>query len=291
MSLLDKHLSRFAQQCDRVDAGHWRLALTNGRSLSISVRLDDGFLLFDADAGIRPAAEDLAPLAERSSELPAMVKLALRRGSPGVRLRAELPLPEEDDVPADRIRSRVEGMRSALHRLHDGFSREAAGEEMACPQPQGNEQAIAGGLAEILKESGWPYRERPGGEFLADLETGDQLLQAEIRSCGAGARFRMALYRSEAAGELARQAVCLYLLEANAALRYARAFFRRDSAEITAGFEVCLEGEPTAAEVGHALGALSVAARQCGRELKVLDGALAGMYWSARPPFNPSKGA
>lgn len=291
MSLLDKHLSRFAQQCERVNADHWRLALTNGRSLSVSVHLDEGFLLFDADAEIGVAAEQLVPLVERSSELPAMVKVALHRGSSGVRLRAELPLPEEDDASAGRIRGHVEGMRDAMHQLHNEFSRETAGQKMVCPEPQGDGQAIAGSLAELLKESAWPYHERPGGELLADLETGSQFLQAEIEGRGAGARFRLPLYRSEAAGDLAQQALCLYLMEANAALRYARAFFQRGSAEIMAGFEVCLESEPSVADVAHALGALSVAGKQCGKELKVLDGALAGIYLSARPPFNPSKGA
>ncbi len=189
MTMLDKHLARFAQECQRLDADRWRLALTNGHSLTVSARRDEDFLLLDADTGVRPAAELLVPLAERSHELPAAVKFALR-GSTALRLRAEFPLPEESSVAADRIRGHLEGMRSALHRLHDWVSREAAGEGMACPEPQGDGQAIPGSLAELLKEAGWEFHERPGGELLADLETGSQFLQAEIEPCGAGARFR-----------------------------------------------------------------------------------------------------
>lgn len=278
MSMLDKHLARFAQQCDRVNADEWRLALANGCLLSVSVRRDDGFLLFDAGAGICAAAENVVRMVERSSEFPGMVKPALRGGSCGVRLRAELPMPEENDACASGIRERVEGMRRAMHLLHDEFSREAAGEEMAGPNPQGDGRAIAGSSTERVKESGWPYHERAGGELLVDLESGGQFLQAEVEGRGAGARFRMALYQGEVVGEPAMQAMCLYLLEANAALRYSRAFFARGREGISAGFEVCLDSEPTAGEVGCALGALSVAGRECGREVKVVGGGLAGVY-------------
>jgi hypothetical protein len=83
--------------------------------------------------------------------------------------------------------------------------------------------------------------------------------------------------------EVVRQALCLYLLEANAALRFVRGFFERNGGTATAGFEVHLEGAPTPAETGHALSALSVACRHCAREMEVLkDVALAGLYGSAR---------
>jgi hypothetical protein len=284
MTMLDKQLARSAQECQRLDADHWRLALTNGDSLTVSARRDEGFLLLDADTGVSPAAERLVPLVEGSRELPAAVKFALRGPNP-LRLRAEFPLPEDSGVLAGRIRENLEGMRSASHWLHNGVSRGAAGEG----------QANSGSLAELLKEAGWPYHERPGGALLADLETGGQFFQAEVDHCGAGARFRVTLYRNDAPGDAAQQALCLYLLEANAALRYARAFLERADEGITAGFEVRVGSEPAAAEAGHALAALSVAGRHCAREMEVLkDGVVAGIYRSARPPFNhqsKSKGA
>jgi len=294
MTMLGKQLASAAQECRQLDADRWDLALTNGRALAVSARRDDGFLLLDADTGVCPAAERLVPLVGRAHELPAAVKFALR-GPATLRLRAEFPLPETDSETGDRIREQLEGMRSALHRLHDWVSCEAAGEGAACPEPKGAGQTNPGGLAELLKEAGWEYHERPGGALLADLETGGRFLQAEVEPRGAGARFRVTLCRVDgaaAAGD-APEALCLYLLEANAALRYARAFLQTEGEGISAGFEVRVESGPSAAEAGHALAALSVAGRRCAGEMEVLrDGAAAGIYRSARPPWNhPSKGA
>jgi hypothetical protein len=254
----------------------------------VSARRDEDFLLLDADTAVSPAADRLVPLVEGSRELPAAVKFALRGST--LRLRAEFPLPEEGGASEERIHEHLEGMRSASHWLHNRVSREAAGESAACPEAEGNGQAAPGNLKELLKEAGWAYHERPGGALAVDLETGSQFLQAEIE--GAGARFRVTLYRGEGPGDEARQTLCLYLLEANAALRYARAFLQREGEGIAAGFEAGLGNQPSAAEAGHALAALSVAGRQCAREMEVLkDGALAGIYRSARPPFNhQSKG-
>ncbi len=214
------------------------------------------------------------------------MKFALR-GSKALRLRAEFPLPEEDEPAADRIRQHLDGMRSAFDRLHDWVSCETAGAEVACPEPEGNGQAIPGSLTELLKEAGWQYHERPGGALLADLETGGQFLQAEIEACGAGARFRVTLFRHDGAGDAVQPALCLYLLKANAALRHARAFLQRQNDEISAGFEVRVESAPSAIEAGHALAALSVAGRQCAREMGVLkDRAVAGIYQPAQPSVN-----
>jgi hypothetical protein len=181
-------------------------------------------------------------------------------------------------------------MRDALHRLRGWVSREAVGSEVACPKQEGDGQAIPGGLTEALKEAGWEYHERPGGTLLADLGTGSRFLQAEVEQCGVGTRFRVTLYRHESAGDAAQQVLSLYLLEANAALRYARAFLRREADGIAAGFEVRTESAPSPTEAGHALAALSVAGRECAREMEVLkDGVVAGIYRSARLPFHPQR--
>jgi hypothetical protein len=290
MTTLHKHLARFAEECQQLTADRWRLALTNGQSLTVSALRDEGFLLLDADTALIPAAERLFAIAERSRELPAAVKFALSHGSVAIRLRAEFPLPEENGAAGDRVREHLDGMRTAMHRLRDWASCDAAGGATACPEPEGDGQAIPGSLTDLVAEAGWKCRERSRGALVADLEAHGQPLQAEVERCGAGARFRLTVYRNDAAGDAAHAALCLYLLEANAALRYARAFLQREGEGIAAGFEVRVESEPTAAEAGHALAALSVAGRRCAREVEVLkDGALAGVYRSARSPFSQQK--
>jgi len=278
---LDKQLARCAQECRRVDADRWLLGLANGHAFEVSAWHDGDFLVLDADTGLRPAEEQIVPLAERSRELPAAVKFALR-GSSALRLRAEFPLPEEGDA-AERVREHLDGMSAAFDRAQQWAPCEPAGAEAACLNAESDGQAVPGSLAALLKEAGWPYHERQGGALVADLETGGRFLQAEVESRGAGARFRVTLYRHDGAGEREQQALCLYLFEANAALRYARAFFEREGAGIAAGFEVRVPSAPTAAEAAHALAALSVAGRQCAREMGVFeDGAVAGIYRSAR---------
>ncbi len=226
--MLDKQLARLSQECQRIDADRWRLALSKGHALTVSVRRDDGFLLLDAEAGVLPAAGQLGALVGRSREIPAAVKFAMRRHWSEFRLRAEFPLPEESDAAAETIRKHLEGMRGALYRLREWLSREGAEDGAAYPELKGDGQAIPGSLTELLSEAGWAYHERPGGALLVDLETGSQFLQAEVSHCGAGARFGLTLYRHDDAGGNMPQALCLYLLEANAALRYVRAFLRRD---------------------------------------------------------------
>jgi hypothetical protein len=288
---LEKQLARFSQECTRVDADRWRLALANGRMLTVTARRDEDFLLLDADTGAALPAGRLVPFVERAREFPAAVKFALR-GSNVLRLRAEFPLPEEEetDACAERIRQNLEGLRTGSHVIHDWVSCEAADEGAVCPKPQGDAQAVPGslpgGLMDAVNKAGWLCHERPGGTLLAELETGPQFLQAEIGHCGGRARFRVTLYAGEALEVAAQQALCLYLLEANAALRHARAFFEREAEAVSAGFEVLMESAPLAAEAGHALAALSVAARQCGREMCIFNnGALAGIYRSARLIF------
>jgi hypothetical protein len=282
MTILHKQLARCAGECRQLDTDRWHLALTNGHKLSVSARRDDGFLLLDADTGLSPEADRWIPLAEHSAELPAAVKFALCHGGSTVRLRAEFPLPE-DGVVEDRIPGNLRGMQDALGRLHELVSSGAPAVPADGPHAEDGGQAVPGGLADVMQETGWACHERPGGALLADLESGSQFLQAEVLSLGNGARFRVTLCRDDDTAEVVQQALCRYLLEANAALRFVRGFFERNGGTATAGFEVRLDGVPTPAEAGHALSALSVACRHCAREMEVLkDVALAGLYGSAR---------
>lgn len=286
MSWLGKQLANGAQKCRRLDSDRWQLALTNGHEVAVSARRDEDFLLLDAATGIFPARGKLIPLAGLFRHAAPPVKLAWRNGSPDLRLRAEIPLPEESVAGEGRIRSAIEAMRTTSHCVQNWFSREAAAEETACPEPKGEGQAASGSLIELVKETGWQFHERPAGALLVDLDTGSRFLQAEVDGTDAGSRFWVTLYRSDLSSESARRALCLFLLEANAALRFVRGFIRPEDGGLSAGFEVSMNGAASAAEAGHALAALSVAARHCARELEALkEDALASTYESARSGF------
>jgi hypothetical protein len=160
MTTLHKELARFAPECRQVDTDHWQLALSNGHALSVSVERDGGLLLLDADTGLSPVADRWVPLSERSAELRAAVKFALRGGGPTMRLRAELSL-TEDGVAGDRIRRNLDGMRTALDWLHESVSCKAAGVSAACPPAEDGGQAVPGGLAELVKEPDGPIMSGP----------------------------------------------------------------------------------------------------------------------------------
>jgi len=280
--MLDKQLSRLSQECLRLGVDRWRLALTNGSALVVNARREDGFLLLDAEAGANPTGAQLVPLVETLDRLPATAKFALP-GLRSLRVRAEFPLPEERGSPADRIECHLEGMRCSIHRLRELSSREPAGEQSACPKASSPGPAAPGSLPEAIREAGWEFHERDGGGLVADLEVSGRLLQAHIERTDAGARFRVTLFSEDSLEDDVRQALYLYLLQANAALRYVRAFVQRQGEATSAGFEVRVEGEPSPAEAGHALAALSVSGRFCAREMELFkDSAAAGIYRSAR---------
>ncbi len=188
--ILEKNLARYSQECSRLDADHWRVALTNGSAFTVDARRDEGFLLLDAAAGANLAAGQLLQLMESSLEFPGAVKFA-RRSPNSLRLRAEFPLPEESEAVAGRVQCHLDAMRHAAHLISEPTSCEAAGILPACPEPSEDGQAGSGSLADLIREAGWEYHERPGGALLADLECGGPFLQAEIEPSGAGARFRV----------------------------------------------------------------------------------------------------
>ena len=186
MSMLDKHLARYAQESRQLGADRWQLALTNGAALAVTALRDEGFVLLDADSGVSPATERLELLARHAQRLPAAVKFALTCGSDTGGYARSSRCRRSRTPPGERVREHLDGMRTAAHRLHQWAFCEAAGEAAASPTPSDDGQSIAGSLMETLKEAGWNYHERPGGALLADLETGSQFLQAEVGGYGAG---------------------------------------------------------------------------------------------------------
>jgi hypothetical protein len=294
MTVLHKQLASCARECRQMGAGYWRLALGDGLSLIASARQNEGFLLLNCYTGVKVERDQLVSLVEGAMGFPATVKFVLSGSGSAVRVHAEFPLSEDFEAGVERIREHLSGVEIASHWLHMWASCPAATEGMALSERHTGQQAAANtltpaprcALADLLKEAGWPYRERAGGGLLADLETGKRFHQAEIDRCGSGTRFWVTFCRNDAFSDTAQQALCLYLLEANGALRYGRAFIERKANVISAGFEVRIESAPSATEAGHALAALSVACRQCAKETGMFtDDTLVGIYLSARPPF------
>jgi hypothetical protein len=264
---IEKHLANLATRCQRDAHDRWQLALRNGSLFTTTVWREPPFLFFDSDTGVNPGQERVVPLIEGLARVPGAVKFALSQGSPTIRLRAEIFLPDEDYMER-RLREQIEGLKAAHRALHAGVAGESPTVRES-PAEAGNTSSSEL-LERTLDEAGWQSHKRAGGVILVDLETPGQFLQAEVRSMGEAVRFRATVCRSADAIPAVLDAVSLYLMQAGYALRLARGFLERATEGFAAGFEVRFESAPEPAEAGYALSALSVACGRCARELDVL---------------------
>jgi hypothetical protein len=98
-----------------------------------------------------------------------------------------------------------------------------------------------------------------------------------------GLELSVELVRANAAAEMSRQALAVFLLTVSGALRMARGYAMAADGQESYGFQVCLPAAPAAEEIDHALAALSIAYRMCAREADVLlNDAAARCYLAAR---------
>ena len=91
------------------------------------------------------------------------------------------------------------------------------------------------------------------------------------------------------ASDEVRNSIAVLLLTLNGVLRFARAAGEEQKGQVAAHLEALLPHFPSAEELGHALAALSVGCRLCGREVEVLqnDLVVAREYLVARGWSSP----
>src|SRR5207249_11894779 len=91
------------------------------------------------------------------------------------------------------------------------------------------------------------------------------------------------LLAAPALAPASREALGLFLLNANRSLRLARATVEESASLITVGFEALLDSSADELTVDLALGACSVACEMCSHEIKALqDESLAREYLAVR---------
>jgi hypothetical protein len=197
-------------------------------------------------------------------------------------LAAEIPI--SDEIPfLPRLEAALQGVDQGLRMLNrPEASPVAASEPASAP-------GTAIDLAALCREAGWPHVVRPSGELAIELDVPRSFHQAILR---AGPEQRLDL--TVEIGSLhnltpsSRRAVAVLLLSAAGVVRLARPAAAAD-AKRSMLWQVSLTPDVTAAELGHGLAALSVACRQCAREVKLLeDESIANDYlrvrgWSAPP--------
>lgn len=293
--IVGESLQHSAARVEQVAHDRWQLCLGTDVDLQATARLDEGWLLFDAPLPGSPLhTQRIWDLLRWNTTLLGGAKFAVSARSDHIgppdgppseaallRVRAELPLGRDIDLRT-RIGETCSGLESAGARLLRGPT------AIAVPwrDKQGNG---AGGtdLRRLCSEAGWPFTERSDGRLAVDLDIPGGFHQAIVEETMSGAhllRVSVGLGAGNTSPALLSQlALGVFLLRANAVVRMARAVAEAVDGRMTTRFEVEFAHAPGAEELGHALAALSVACRLCGREANVLaqDEAVAGAYLSS----------
>jgi hypothetical protein len=264
------HLLEALQECSshlaESHAGGWVVSLLD-HLVEVHVRGD--WLLLRVLLPPSATETDAAACLRRGAELPGGVKIALVASSDAAALQVQmdLVLDEEGDLPV-QVRGACLTFEKALQSLasHDhGEIRADAGE----PPPD---------LRCSIAEAGWTCDERPEGTLVVDLQVANAFHQAAVEVRGHETRLAVDLAGVESVPEVCKRAAAAFLLRVAGAARMVRPIL---PPEVGAPrLEVVLPNPTTAAQIGHALAALSVACSLCAREVEVVlrDERIAALY-------------
>ncbi len=239
----------------------WELA---SHRAPITAELDGPWLVMSA-----PLAGALLPreMLERNTSLPGLLKLTPPADGEA-QLRAEIPL-DEDSGPI--IRGTRRGFSAAIAAL--------AGEEVPGEDSGALLCASQDAIKRLCDEAGWASAPRGVNACSVELECPGTFLQAMIAPLGEGVRASVELARCDEPAAQSVAAIVALMLRAGAAVRMARPSLSGSEDRVIPVFEVNFPAAPTAAQLAHALSALSVAARLCAEEVAALrDPDVAGEF-------------
>lgn len=287
-------LERYTTGLKEIGAGTYAYALTNGTILSGTARVEDGewvhlSVRLPATLGQGLCAGDRAwDLLRWNAEISGGGKWALARGRDGrtaVALRAEIPLDEAADLP-ERVAQAFAGFKAVARHFQEGWDEgrgardgnetEGNGDRSAASSvPRPPSLAAPGGvdLRQLCTEAGWPFNDRAAGRLAVPLEVADGFCTALLEEdAGGGHRLTAELAACESMSPESRQAIGRLLLRASGALRMARAAAEEANGRAAVRLEVAWASPACAAELGHALAALSVGCGHlCGKEVLALQ--------------------
>ncbi|MDQ2976156.1 MAG: hypothetical protein M3R69_12200 [Acidobacteriota bacterium] len=266
---ISKTLANCASSLERVGRWQWNFSLSNGHNISARARIDEQWLLIHAPLAAS-AGHDAWDLLQLNAQLEGLSKFALLPGRERTYLCAEMPLDEDLDLGA-RLRETCDGFKAALEVLHDEKAgagtklRSSAHSKLAGKNNRGD-------LRRLCEEAGWNFTEKSEGRLAIDLDVRGGFYQASAEERGTGGvLLSVELARNEFAADECRRALSTVLLRASGAVRLARAAIEKEEDQTLARFEANFVTAPCAAELNHALSALSVACALCGQEAKALQ--------------------
>ena len=249
--------------------GHarWALELTNGRSHRATARLVDGWFMVDLPLGASraPSHKRQWHMLTINAGIDGAPKFAMSPDGRTAALRAEIPL-AGGRTGQKRIAPTCRAMKAAL----DALASEAGAIVPPAENAQGDDrESPAKRLADLFGQSGWAFDQTTGGRVTVQLETrtGPYYAIATARP-DSGVEIGVDVGTAE---ETCCKALTPVLLKVCGMIRMVRAAVHQTDQRATVRFEVSLPGETTAAEIGQALAALSVACESCGREVRALQ--------------------
>jgi hypothetical protein len=258
----------------------WRFIVENGKPSAIDARLDGEWLVLDS-VSVRYRLKRPTVYLAANGLLPGLGKAVASRGERHVRLRAEIPV--DGDVGLLRLLCRTCSGLAAfpllIDRLRKGGARGEA-EPSAKRQAQVPGTTPAPSVGELLKDTGWRFKERAHGALHVDLEAPEADVGAVVcRRDDETVCLRADLGRFAELKPKARDAMGLMLLTAAASIRFARPVMENADGAWKVSYEVGLHETPSTCELDHALRALSTAARTCAKEVVALSNErIAGNY-------------
>ncbi|MGA2439506.1 MAG: hypothetical protein ABSH08_00985 [Tepidisphaeraceae bacterium] len=250
--------------------GFWRVRCADG--FQLTAILDDDWLQLRA-----PFAQDHLhgqaiprcawEVLLRNSLLPGAAKLVKAADRPAICATVELPLDIEatgdasDNALQAQLSLSIDDLRQATRR-HPIRDHRAAPRSGASEVPD---------LPALCTAAGWPFNRRSEGRIAVQLEASDCYAQA-ILAWDDGLRASVNLHRAEQSfSPSARQAIALMLLQLGGTVRAVRPAVDSESGHEIPVLQAYLSPNPSPRQLDQILGALSVAAGLCQREVVLLS--------------------
>jgi len=286
-------LAKCAEPIEPCGPDQWDLSLKNGSVLPCRATLNDQWLHLDVDidqyrSTLQPNEHRAWSWLLRNGTLPSGVKYALDAHS-RLRIRAETPLPDdghEFDL-CGRIATVWEGLEVASAAIHDPATNRGEQRSGIAWEKEGDRAACD--LRRLCEEAGWPFTERAEEKLAVTLDASGDFWQALVERRTDGIRVAAPVGAPAMASDEVRNSIAVLLLTLNGVLRFARAAGDEQKGQVAAHLEALLPHFPFAEELGHALSAISVGCRLCGREVEVLqnDLVIAREYLAVRGWSSP----
>ncbi len=266
-------LQQHVDAIDQVASGEWRMLLHRSADLTVTVRtIGDAWLVLTAPLPslhvVSLSCEDLWTLLEWNGTLPGGVRFALLPDTRFVSLQTEIAVDRETNLTT-RVAEACAGFHAAWIKIHKN-KEEQVGKVLTICASSASKSACD--LPLLCREAEWPFTERPDGRVVVELDAPRETAIATLtQHQGKSVHIAVALALADALVHPCRQALGLVLLTVCGVVRMIRAVVEQNEGRPVGRFEVDFGSTPTATELAHALSALSVAVRLCGRELQVLQ--------------------